>query len=65
MRMSEFIRHDQAFAHPDCAKCGAPMWLARIEPYEAGPRPAHPSNVTLAATPRLKSSNTDRLTDQL
>jgi hypothetical protein len=22
------------FKHPDCPKCGAPMWLARIEPYE-------------------------------
>jgi transposase-like protein len=33
--MSEFIPQDQAFAHPDCPKCGAPMWLARIEPYEA------------------------------
>jgi transposase-like protein len=35
MRIGELIPQDQAFAHPDCAKCGAPMWLSRIEPYEA------------------------------
>jgi DNA-directed RNA polymerase subunit RPC12/RpoP len=24
----------QEIEHPNCAKCGAPMWLTRIEPYE-------------------------------
>jgi DNA-directed RNA polymerase subunit RPC12/RpoP len=24
----------QEIEHPECAKCGAPMWLTRIGPYE-------------------------------
>jgi hypothetical protein len=24
----------QEIEHPRCAKCGVPMWLTRIEPYE-------------------------------
>jgi hypothetical protein len=26
----------QDIVHPTCAKCGAPMWLTRIEPDEPG-----------------------------
>jgi len=29
-------RSNQEIDHPDCARCGAPMWLTRIEPREAG-----------------------------
>ena len=29
-----FRAHD--IVHPTCAKCGAPMWLTRIEPDEPG-----------------------------
>jgi hypothetical protein len=32
MHPSQFIPHPQQIAHPKCANCGAPMWLASIEP---------------------------------
>jgi len=32
MRQFESIPHSQDTVHPTCAKCGAPMWLTRIEP---------------------------------
>ena len=32
MRTSEFIPQKNTIEHPKCAKCGAQMWLARIEP---------------------------------
>jgi hypothetical protein len=32
----ESIPHSQDIVHPTCAKCGAPMWLTRIEPDEPG-----------------------------
>jgi hypothetical protein len=32
MRQFQSIPHTQDIAHPTCAKCGAPMWLTRIEP---------------------------------
>jgi hypothetical protein len=36
--MSQFqpTPHSQDIVHPTCAKCGAPMWLTRIEPEEPG-----------------------------
>ena len=36
MRQFESNPHLQDIVHPTCAKCGAPMWLARIEPDEPG-----------------------------
>jgi hypothetical protein len=32
MRQFQFIPHSPDIVHPTCAKCGAPMWLTRIEP---------------------------------
>lgn len=32
MRTSHFIPPTQTVEHPKCSKCGAQMWLARIEP---------------------------------
>ena len=34
MRTAFLDRSHQAIEHPNCARCGAPMWLIRIEPYE-------------------------------
>ena len=34
MRQFESIPHSEDIVHPTCAKCGAPMWLTRIEPDE-------------------------------
>jgi hypothetical protein len=34
MQHSYIDSSNHEFKHPICAKCGAPMWLARIEPYE-------------------------------
>jgi hypothetical protein len=34
MRQFEVIPPEQDIVHPTCAKCGAPMWLTRIEPDE-------------------------------
>jgi len=34
MQHSYIEQSQQEIAHPDCARCGAPMWLARIEPDE-------------------------------
>ncbi len=36
MRQSQSIPYAQDIVHPTCAKCGAPMWLTRIEPDEPG-----------------------------
>ena len=36
MRQFDSIPHSQDIVHPTCAKCGAPMWLTRIEPDEPG-----------------------------
>jgi hypothetical protein len=32
MQVSDYIRSKQTIAHSKCQQCGAPMWLARIEP---------------------------------
>jgi hypothetical protein len=32
MRISHFAPPSQDVEHPNCPKCGTPMWLARIEP---------------------------------
>jgi hypothetical protein len=32
MRQFQSIPQLQDIVHPTCAKCGAPMWLTRIEP---------------------------------
>ena len=32
MRQFEVIPPAQDIVHPTCAKCGAPMWLTRIDP---------------------------------
>ena len=32
MQPSQFIPHPRQIGFPKCAKCGAPMWLAFIEP---------------------------------
>ena len=32
MRQFDSIPHSEDIVHPTCAKCGAPMWLTRIEP---------------------------------
>ena len=32
MRQSQSISHSQDIVHPTCPKCGAPMWLTRLEP---------------------------------
>ena len=32
MRQFEVIPPAQDIVHPTCAKCGAPMWLIRLEP---------------------------------
>ena len=34
MQHSYIQQLSQEIEHPECAKCGAPMWLARIEPDE-------------------------------
>ena len=34
MQHSYIQQSYQEIEHPDCAKCGAPMWLMRIERYE-------------------------------
>jgi len=34
MQHSYIEQSRQEIEHPDCAKCGASMWLTRIEPYE-------------------------------
>ena len=59
MQHSYIHQLQQEIAHPRCARCGAPMWLTRIEPYE----PDHDQRTfeCQAATARPKSSNTDRL----
>ena len=36
MHQFQSILHSQDIVHPTCAKCGAPMWLTRIEPDEPG-----------------------------
>ena len=36
MRQSQFIPESEDIVHPTCAKCGAPMLLARIERDEPG-----------------------------
>ena len=35
MQQSYVARSPHEIEHPNCAKCGAPMWLTRIEPYDA------------------------------
>jgi len=35
MLHSYIDRLHQEIDHPRCVRCGAPMWLVRIEPYEA------------------------------
>ena len=32
MRQFQVTPPSQDIVHPTCAKCGAPMWLTRIEP---------------------------------
>ena len=32
MRQFDSIPHSEDIVHPTCAKCGAPMWMTRIEP---------------------------------
>jgi DNA-directed RNA polymerase subunit RPC12/RpoP len=34
MQHSYVASSNHEFKHSICAKCGAPMWLTRIEPYE-------------------------------
>ena len=35
MQQHSYIQQlQQEIEHPRCTRCGAPMWLARIEPYE-------------------------------
>ena len=36
MPQFQSIPHSQDIVHPTCPKCGAPMWLTRIEPDEPG-----------------------------
>jgi hypothetical protein len=36
MRQFQSISHLEEIAHPTCVKCGAPMWLTRIERDEPG-----------------------------
>jgi hypothetical protein len=36
MRQFEDIPPAQDIVHPTCAKCGAPMWLIRLEPVGPG-----------------------------
>jgi hypothetical protein len=36
MRQFQVTPPSQHIVHPTCAKCGAPMWLTRIEPDEPG-----------------------------
>ena len=36
MRQFQVTPPSQDIVHPTCAKCGAPMWLTRIEPDEPG-----------------------------
>jgi DNA-directed RNA polymerase subunit RPC12/RpoP len=31
MRQFESIPHAEDIVHPTCAKCGAPMWLTRMD----------------------------------
>jgi DNA-directed RNA polymerase subunit RPC12/RpoP len=35
MQQSFVERSHQKIEHPDCARCGAPMWLTCIEPNDA------------------------------
>ena len=35
MQQSYVERSHQEIEHPVCANCGAPMWLTRIEVYDA------------------------------
>jgi len=34
MQHSYIRQLQQEIEHPRCARCGAPMWLTRVEPYE-------------------------------
>ena len=36
MQHSYIQQLQQEIEHPNCAKCGAPMWLTRIEPNGRG-----------------------------
>ena len=36
MRQFQITPPSQDIVHPICAKCGAPIWLTRIEPDEPG-----------------------------
>jgi hypothetical protein len=36
MRQFQPVSNAPEIVHPTCAKCGAPMWLTRIEPDEPG-----------------------------
>jgi hypothetical protein len=40
MRQFQVTQPSQDIVHPTCAKCGAPMWLTRIEPDQFA-APAH------------------------